>query len=102
MEKTLKGISKYKKKIRFSKEFHAVDKLLKANNVNTICHSAMCPNIGECFLQKKLTFLILGDTCTRNCSFCNVATGIPGVDPLCTHSFVSGGNRVFYRVGVED
>ena len=72
------GISKYKKKIRFSKEFNFINNLLKSSRINTICHSAMCPNIDECFSKKKLTFLILGDTCTRNCGFCNVKSGIPG------------------------
>lgn len=77
MEKILTGISKFKKKIRFSREFGIINKLIKSSNVNTICHKAMCPNIEECFKKRKLTFLIMGDICTRNCGFCNVKTGIP-------------------------
>lgn len=68
-------ISKYKKKVKYSSSFYKVNNLLKANRINTICHGARCPNIGECFLKKKLTFMILGNTCTRGCSFCNVKKG---------------------------
>ncbi len=80
MEKILSGISKYKKKIIYSNEFNSINRLLKSNKINTVCHSARCPNIGECFSKKKLTFMILGDVCTRNCKFCNVKTGRP--DPV--------------------
>jgi len=73
----LKSISEYKKKIKLSKEFNSVNSLLKNNKIHTICHSALCPNIDECFSRKKLTFLILGDICTRDCAFCNVKTGKP-------------------------
>ena len=44
----------------------------------TVCEEAACPNIGECWKQKHATFMIMGDTCTRACAFCNVATGKPG------------------------
>lgn len=77
MEKILREISNYKKKIHYSNEFNAVNRLLKSNHINTICHSARCPNIGECFFKKKLTFMILGNVCTRNCRFCNVKKEIP-------------------------
>ena len=43
----------------------------------TVCEEAGCPNIGECWSQKHATFMIMGDTCTRACSFCNVKTGLP-------------------------
>ena len=57
--------------------------LIKKYNLNTVCQEAACPNIGECWSKKHATFMILGDTCTRACSFCNVKTGKPfGVDPL--------------------
>jgi len=45
---------------------------------STVCQEAMCPNIGECWDKKHATFMIMGDTCTRACAFCNVKTGIPG------------------------
>ena len=49
----------------------------------TVCEEAACPNIGECWTKKHATVMILGDTCTRACAFCNVKTGMPGaVDPL--------------------
>ena len=52
-------------------------------NLNTVCEEAACPNIGECWKNKHATVMILGDTCTRACAFCNVKTGMPGkVDPL--------------------
>jgi lipoic acid synthetase len=50
---------------------------LEALNVNTVCQSAHCPNIGECFSRKTATFLILGNVCTRSCSFCAVRGGEP-------------------------
>ena len=54
-----------------------VDLLLKDLRLNTICQQALCPNIAECFHQKVATFLVLGKTCTRNCGFCAVTTGLP-------------------------
>lgn len=50
---------------------------MREKNLHTICQSAKCPNIGECWSQKTATFLILGDTCTRGCSFCAVKKGVP-------------------------
>jgi lipoic acid synthetase len=47
-------------------------------SLHTVCEEAACPNIGECWKQKHATFMIMGDTCTRACAFCNVATGKPG------------------------
>ena len=47
-------------------------------NLNTVCEEAACPNIGECWTSKHATVMILGDTCTRACAFCNVKTGMPG------------------------
>lgn len=55
---------------------------LKSMGLHTVCQSASCPNIGECFSQKTATFMILGDVCTRNCGFCGVYSGCPTpVDP---------------------
>ncbi|GJL97449.1 MAG: lipoyl synthase [Hyphobacterium sp.] len=51
--------------------------IVKDNNLVTVCEEAGCPNIGECWTQKHATFMILGDTCTRACAFCNVKTGLP-------------------------
>lgn len=58
-----------------------MEQLLKDGGLHTICQEAKCPNISECFSKKNATFLILGDTCTRRCTYCNVKTGKPdGVD----------------------
>src|SRR5271154_3511668 len=56
--------------------------IVRANGLHTVCEEAGCPNIGECWEQKHATFMIMGDTCTRACAFCNVKTGLPGaLDP---------------------
>jgi len=56
--------------------------IVRANNLHTVCEEASCPNIGECWDKKHATFMIMGDTCTRACAFCNVKTGLPGrLDP---------------------
>jgi lipoic acid synthetase len=57
--------------------------LIDSQELHTVCQEAACPNIGECWERGTATFMILGDTCTRRCGFCNVKTGKPGeVDPL--------------------
>ena len=57
--------------------------LMRRLKLNTVCEEAACPNLGECWQQKHATVMILGDTCTRACAFCNVKTGMPNkVDPL--------------------
>ena len=57
--------------------------LMRRLNLATVCEEAACPNIGECWTKKHATVMILGDTCTRACAFCNVKTGMPrAVDPL--------------------
>jgi len=58
--------------------FGETARLVRGNGLHTVCEEASCPNIGECWAQKHATFLIMGDTCTRACSFCNVKTGLPG------------------------
>jgi lipoic acid synthetase len=56
--------------------------IVRENKLVTVCEEASCPNIGECWSKKHASFMILGDTCTRACAFCNVKTGLPGpVDP---------------------
>lgn len=69
--------SQFKKKMVFSPAFNSTSRLLRQEKVSTICHSGRCPNITECFSAKKLTFLILGERCTRSCSFCSVRKGTP-------------------------
>ena len=57
-------------------------KIVKENGLVTVCEEAGCPNIGECWDKKHATFMVMGDTCTRACAFCNVKTGLPGaLDP---------------------
>ena len=56
--------------------------IVRAHGLHTVCEEAGCPNIGECWDKKHATFMIMGDTCTRACAFCNVRTGLPGaLDP---------------------
>jgi lipoyl synthase len=57
-------------------------RIVRANGLHTVCEEAGCPNIGECWDKRHATFMIMGDTCTRACAFCNVKTGLPGaLDP---------------------
>jgi lipoic acid synthetase len=65
-----------------SAQYHATRQTVRDLKLNTVCEEAACPNIGECWQQKHATFMILGEICTRACSFCNVGTGIAGpLDP---------------------
>ena len=57
--------------------YHETRKLMRENRLTTVCEEAACPNIGECWSQRHATMMIMGDTCTRACAFCNVATGQP-------------------------
>jgi lipoic acid synthetase len=57
--------------------YHETRELMRANGLVTVCEEAACPNIGECWSQRHATMMIMGDTCTRACSFCNVRTGMP-------------------------
>jgi lipoyl synthase len=71
-----------KKPIPEAATLQRMEKLLRHRHLNTVCESALCPNLGECFARGTATFLILGDVCTRNCRFCGVTTGRPGaLDP---------------------
>lgn len=60
--------------------FHDIKKILRENQLVTVCEEASCPNIGECFGKGTATFMIMGDKCTRRCPFCDVGHGRP--DPL--------------------
>ncbi|WP_448579108.1 lipoyl synthase [Thermaurantiacus sp.] len=57
--------------------FAATRRLVRRLSLNTVCEEAACPNIGECWQKRHATVMILGDTCTRACAFCNVKTGMP-------------------------
>ena len=59
--------------------YHQTRALMRENGLVTVCEEAACPNIGECWSQRHATMMIMGDTCTRACGFCNVRTGLPGV-----------------------
>jgi lipoic acid synthetase len=65
-----------------SRGYDETRRIMRENNLHTVCEEAGCPNIGECWEKKHATFMIMGDTCTRACAFCNVKTGLPGaLDP---------------------
>ena len=89
-EKENKPINPIKKKpdwirskLTNSKEFFLTKTIVNNNNLVTVCQEANCPNITECWSKKHATFMIMGDTCTRACAFCDVKTGVPGnLDPL--------------------
>ena len=64
--------------INTTKSFTGLKKLMREKKLNTVCEEARCPNINECWSERKTaTFMILGDTCTRGCRFCAVKTGLP-------------------------
>ena len=89
-EKENKPINPIKKKPNWirsklsnSKEFFLTKTIVNNNNLVTVCQEANCPNISECWSKRHATFMIMGDTCTRACAFCDVKTGVPGkLDPL--------------------
>jgi len=83
-EKVNKPVNPIKKKpdwirskIIDSKVFFQTKQVVNQNNLITVCQEANCPNITECWSKKHATFMIMGDTCTRACAFCDVKTGIP-------------------------
>jgi lipoic acid synthetase len=57
--------------------YNATKAIVQGAKLHTVCEEAACPNIGECWSQKHATLMIMGDTCTRACAFCNVKTGLP-------------------------
>lgn len=63
-----------------STEYRKTANIIREHGLHTVCEEAGCPNIGECWEKKHATMMIMGDTCTRACAFCNVKTGMP--DPL--------------------
>ncbi len=65
-----------------SKVYQDVRELVHSNKLHTVCESAACPNIGECWSRRALTFMILGNVCTRSCGFCDVMTGRPSAVDL--------------------
>ncbi len=67
-------------KIRLAggREYGDIRRMMQRDNLNTVCQSARCPNIGDCRSRRTATFMILGDICTRNCRFCAVHSGRPG------------------------
>ncbi len=84
-EKRNKPINPIKKKPNWirsklsnSKEFFLTKTIVNKNNLVTVCQEANCPNITECWSKRHATFMIMGDTCTRACAFCDVKTGKPG------------------------
>ena len=89
-EKQKKPINPIKKKPNWirsklinSKEFFLTKTLVNKNNLVTVCQEANCPNITECWSKRHATFMIMGDTCTRACAFCDVKTGKPDkLDPF--------------------
>jgi lipoyl synthase len=65
-----------------SREYNETRAIVRQHGLHTVCEEAGCPNIGECWTKAHATFMIMGDTCTRACAFCNVKTGMPGaLDP---------------------
>ncbi len=65
-----------------SRGFNETREIVRSKNLHTVCEEAACPNIGECWDKKHATMMIMGDTCTRACAFCNVKTGMPSaLDP---------------------
>lgn len=71
-----------KKPLPESASLRRMEALLRRNHLHTVCESALCPNLGECFTRGTATFLIMGDICTRDCRFCGVEGGAPGpLDP---------------------
>ena len=83
-EKENKPINPIKKKPEWirskltnSKEFFLTKTIVNNNNLVTVCQEANCPNITECWSKRHATFMIMGDTCTRACAFCDVKTGVP-------------------------
>ena len=89
-EKVNKPINPIKKKPNWirskllnSKEFFITKSVINQNNLVTVCQEANCPNITECWSKRHATFMIMGDTCTRACAFCDVKTGKPDkLDPF--------------------
>ena len=80
-EKSNKDLGKrpdwLKVRLPIGENFSDVKNLMRRQKLNTVCEEAKCPNISECWNHRTATFMILGDTCTRSCGFCNIKVGIP-------------------------
>ena len=104
-EKVNKPISPIKKKpdwirskILDSQVFFQTKKVVNQNNLVTVCQEANCPNITECWSKRHATFMIMGDTCTRACSFCDVKTGKPEkLDPFEDIKIANAVNKLNLR-----
>ena len=82
-KKVIRKPSWIRVKAPVSRGYQETRKLMRDLKLNTVCEEAACPNIGECWSLKHATVMILGDTCTRACAFCNIKTGMPNrIDPL--------------------
>src|SRR6266508_3030807 len=66
-----------KMKMPAGEGYARLKKLVDSHRLHTVCQSAKCPNLGECWAAGTATLMILGDVCTRSCGFCNIATGRP-------------------------
>lgn len=71
-----------KVKLPMGENYANVKNLMRRQQLHTVCEEARCPNMGECWNARTATFMILGDTCTRSCGFCNIKTGIPNLVDL--------------------
>ena len=102
-EKENKPINPIKKKPEWirskltnSKEFFLTKTIVNNNNLVTVCQEANCPNITECWSKRHATFMIMGDTCTRACAFCDVKTGKPeSLDLIHSGFFLIGFTGLF-------
>jgi len=84
-----------KSKLTNSQEFFLTKSVVNQYKLKTVCREANCPNIAECWSKKHATFLIMGDTCTRACAFCDVITGKPkALDPLEPFKISSAVNKL--------
>src|SRR6056300_1177506 len=89
-----------------SKEFFLTKTIVNNNNLVTVCQEANCPNITECWSKRHATFMIMGDTCTRACAFCDVKTGVPGklnlrhvvITSVDRDDLEDGGSNHFFEV----
>ena len=79
LDQPLKKPAWIKVKLPISQKFNEVKSLLREHKLHTVCEEASCPNIGECFSKGTATFMIMGDICTRRCTFCDVGHGRPNV-----------------------
>lgn len=81
-ESSLRLPAEFRKPLLSAFAKRPVKRILRQHGINTVCEEARCPNIGECFLHKTATFMIMGDRCTRRCKFCAVTTKKPkSLDP---------------------